>query len=64
MQTDQYITEEFFTCPECGEESVAMIRPGFNKLDCPFCGFYLIVYQDGEQRNWTRVPGVLSGCES
>lgn len=57
--SDHCITEEFFICPECGEESVAVLHPGFNKVDCPYCNFYLIAFQDEEGRCWTRVPGVL-----
>ncbi|MBW1918146.1 MAG: hypothetical protein JRI57_09055 [Deltaproteobacteria bacterium] len=52
-------TEVFFQCPHCGEESVLPVIPGWNKLDCPYCAYYLIVYQDEAARLWSRTPGVL-----
>ncbi len=52
--------EIFFFCPHCGEEAVAALQPGFNKVACPYCPYYFIVYLDGDGRPWTRVPGVLA----
>ncbi|MDD3580561.1 MAG: hypothetical protein PHW74_06035 [Desulfobacca sp.] len=52
-------TEVFFCCPNCGEESMLTVTPGWNKLDCPYCAYYLIVYQDADTKLWTRTPGVL-----
>ncbi|MFP3867304.1 MAG: hypothetical protein ACLFUU_03965 [Desulfobacteraceae bacterium] len=54
--------EVFFQCPHCGEESVLQVAPGWNKLDCPYCDYYLIVYQDEAAHLWTRTPGVLQSC--
>lgn len=55
--------EFFIICPNCAEEAVITLRPGFNKADCPSCDFYFIVFLDSEGQPWTRVPGVLATWE-
>lgn len=61
---DSAPTREFFIiCPNCGEEAIITLQPGFNKADCPYCDFYFIVFLDAEGQPWTRVPGVLATAE-
>jgi hypothetical protein len=52
--------EEFIICPCCGEEAFVTVNPGFNKIDCPACEYYLIVYLDETGKSWTREHGVLA----
>ncbi len=52
--------ECFILCPNCGEEAVITLQPGFNRAACPCCDFYFIVFLDQDGQLWTRVPGVLA----
>lgn len=60
MMTDPTGRDFFILCPNCGEEAVVSLQPGFNKADCPCCDFYLIIYLDADGRPYTRTPGVLA----
>ncbi|MBM4288980.1 MAG: hypothetical protein FJ135_12720 [Deltaproteobacteria bacterium] len=56
------VKEEFIVCPCCGEEAFVRLIRGFNKVDCPFCDYYLIVYLDETGTAWTRETGVMAGA--
>ncbi|HAY22910.1 hypothetical protein [Desulfobacca acetoxidans] len=56
--------EEFIICPQCGEEAFVTLRYGFNKVDCPVCEYFLIVYLDTDGKAWTRELGVLETAEN